>query len=204
MRPVLYVVISFFYLCSIAQEIPLDKHKLGVKTSINISSILGSELQNPRPKFGYTAGAFYIYQTDNKLNLYTELLGNFKGANFSNGDTGYSRIALFYVDLAIMPMYKFNEGKSSVCLGPYTSLLGLSSLFIGDKKKAELNDLDFKNYDIGVAAYYHISRKNMSFQIGTKMGLTNVNEDVNFVGYFPQTGTNGNIRNVSLEIGMLF
>ncbi len=181
-----------------------SKHHLGLKTSINFSSLLGDELQNPRPKFGYTAGPYAIINMDKKLDIYTEFVGNFKGARFSNGDTGYSRIALFYMDFVAMPIYNFNEDKNAIAFGPYASYLALSSLYIGDKKKAELNDIGFRSWDAGICAYLHIKGKYSSFQVGTKVSFLNANKDVNFVGYFPKTGNGGVVRNVSLEIGMLF
>ena len=181
-----------------------SKHHLGLKTSINFSSLLGNELQNPRPKFGYTAGPYAIINTNKKLDIYTEFVGNFKGARFSNGDTGYSRIALFYMDFVAMPLYNYNEDKNAIAIGPYASYLGLSSLYIGAKKKAELNDIGFRPWDAGIGAYVHVNGQYASFQVGTKVSLLSANRDVNFEGYFPKTGNGGFVRNVSLEIGMLF
>ena len=127
-----------------------------------------------------------------------------RDSNFSNGDTGYSRIALFYVDVAALPQYNFQEGKKSISFGPYLSYLGLSSLYIGEKKKAELNNLDIDPLDAGFVTYFTIHGPLASFQVGGKLGLKDVNNGINFDTYYPRTGKNGIIRNLSLEIGVLF
>jgi len=205
MRLALILVCFFIFGQLNAQEADRSAYKLGIKTSINISSILGTEFENPRPKFGYTAGVYFkIPGITKNWSLHTEALGSFRGSNFSNGDTGYSRISLFYVDVAALPQYAFQEGKKSISFGPYFSYLGLSSLYIGEKKKAELNNLDLDTFDGGFASYFTIRGPVASFQVGAKLGLKNVNNGVNFDNYYPRTGKDGIIRNLSLEIGVLF
>jgi hypothetical protein len=194
----------FLSIGAFCQVQPINENKLGIKTSMNFSSLTGNELKNPRVKFGYTAGAYFINKMNKKWDLYSEIVGNFKGSKFKNGDTGYSQIALFYVDAVVSPMYKLNDNKNAVSFGPYASYLGLSSLYIGPKKKAELNDIGLAPWDAGIAAYYYIFEKNVSFQFGAKFGITNANKDVNFETYFPVTGTGKSIRNLSFELGMLF
>jgi len=177
--------------------------KLGIKTSINISSLLGTEFQNPRPKFGYTAGAYLNAPINKKWSLQSEVLGSFRGSSFNNGDTGYSKIALFYVDAMVAPTYRLE--KNSISIGPYLSYLGLGSIYIGDKKKSEdIEEFGLKPLDFGVAGYYTIHGPVVGFQFGAKVGLSNVNNGVNFDGIFPKTGTGGSIKNLSFEIGMLF
>ncbi len=204
MRIVLFTLSCILYLGSIAQQTEEFPHKLGIKTSINMSTLLGTEFKNPRPKFGYTAGAYMHFNPSNKWSIYTEAVGSFRGSKFKNGDTGYSRIATFYVDMAALPTYQIPNSKNSVSAGPYASYLGLSSLYIGPKKKAELNDLNFKNTDVGLAVYYKKGGKTVDLQVGAKVALLNANDGVNFVGYKPKTGNGGTIRSLSFEIGMLF
>lgn len=205
MRYTLVAISILLTLASIGQTSPSSDHKLGIKTSINFSSLLGNELTNPRPKFGYVAGPYYHYKPKNKWSFYTEILGDFRGSNFNNQDTGYARIALSYITLSLMPTYAIEETNKSISLGPYISYLGLASLYIGEQRKPNLSDnLGFSDIDLGIAAYFTIKGKNVSFQTGPKIGLLDVNRDVNFDGVSPKTGTGGIIRNISLEIGMLF
>jgi hypothetical protein len=176
---------------------------LGIKTSINVSSILGSEFKNARPKFGYTAGVYLITPLKKKWSLHSEALGSFRGSSFNNGDTGYSKIALFYVDALIAPTYTLE--KNSISIGPYLSYFALGSIYIGAKKKAEdIEEFGMKPLDFGLAGYYTINGPIIGFQFGAKVGLSNINNGVNFDGIFPETGNGGTIRNLSFEIGMLF
>jgi hypothetical protein len=204
MRTVIFIPLICFFSVVCAQQTNEFPHKVGIKTNINLSTILGSELQAPRPKFGYTAGPYLIFNPENRWSLYTEAVGSFRGSKFKNGDTGYSRIATFYVDACILPLYNVPNSNKAISFGPYTSYLGLSSLFIGTKKKPEINDIGFKDYDIGIASYYHINGETVTLQIGVKHALINANNDVNFVGYYPKTGNGGMIRSLSFEIGMAF
>jgi len=203
MRLTLIILFTIGYLSSYAQGTTASNHKLGIKTSINISTLLGDELQNPRPKYGYTAGAYYHLNHENKWSVFTEFTGSFRGSRFSNGDTGYSKIALFYLDLAAMPTYKLDD-RQNISFGPYISYLGLSSIFKGEQKKAFLNDIGIGPLDAGLGAYYLIQGPIVGFQVGGKVGFTNANQDVNLVELSPATGTGGFIRNLSLEIGMIF
>jgi hypothetical protein len=187
-----------------AQQEASANHKLGIKTSINISTIVGDELQNPRPKFGYTAGAYHIYNQKKSWSLYSEIAASFRGSKFSNGDTGYSRISLFYLDLAIMPRYTIKESMHSFSAGPYASYLTLSSLYLGVTQKPETSELNFRPYEIGLAIFYHQRGKAVGFQVGAKLSLTDSNNGINFKGAFPATGTGGTIRNLSIEVGLLF
>jgi len=205
MRSALILVCFLIFGQLNAQEADRSTYKLGIKTSINISSLLGTEFENARPKFGYTAGVYFeTPDFKKKWSLHTEALGSFRGSNFANGDTGYSQIALFYVDIAALPQYDFQEGKKSISFGPYLSYLGLSSLYIGEKKKAELNNLDLDPFDAGFVTYFTIHGPVASFQVGGKLGLKNVINGINFDSYYPRTGKGGIIRNLSLEIGVLF
>ncbi|MEN8732168.1 MAG: outer membrane beta-barrel protein [Bacteroidia bacterium] len=201
MREILVILTMVMSCACYAQS--SNGNKLGIKTSINLSTLLGDEFQNPRPKYGYTAGAFYQINPQKKWSMYTELVGSFRGSRFSNGDTGYSKVALFYMDVAAMPSYKIDE-KKKVSLGPYLSYLALSSMFKGAQQKAFLNDIGVRPIDLGLAAYYSTQGPIVGFQVGAKLGLLDANNGVNFTDVLPPTGTGGFIRNLSLEIGMLF
>jgi hypothetical protein len=204
MRNILTMIIIGILSTASAQNTVSENHKLGIKTSVNIATLLGEELQNPRPKFGYTAGAYYIRNQKKTWSIYSELAASFKGSKFANGDTGYSRISLFYLDLAVLPRYTFKENKHTISAGPYASYLALSSLYLGATPKPESSDLNFRPFDIGIAAFYTIPGTVASFQVGGKLSLIDANGGVNFVGAFPATGTGGLIRSVNFEIGMLF
>ena len=96
------------------------------------------------------------------------------------------------------------DTRQNISFGPYISYLGLSSIFKGEQKKAFLNDIGIGPLDAGLGAYYLIQGPIVGFQVGGKVGFTNANQDVNLVELSPATGTGGFIRNLSLEIGMIF
>jgi hypothetical protein len=203
MRTVLYLILLFGVCTCYAQQVQEFPHKVGLKTSINISSMVGTELQNARPKFGYTAGAYILFNPEQKWSIYTEAVGSFRGSKFSNGDSGYSRISSVYIDLAALPVYNIDD-KQAILIGPYASYLALSSLFIGPKKKPEDLDIGLWDSDAGIAAYYHLKGEIVTVQLGGKYGLLNVNRQVNFIGLKPATGGRGSIHNLSIELGLLF
>ena len=188
---------------SFAQSNDLSDHKLGIKTSINLSSISGSALMNPRVKFGYTAGSYFISNTKKKTSVYAEIIGNFKGSNFNNGDTGYSKIALFYVDASLLPLFRL-QNDHAICIGPTVSYLGLSSLYVGDKKKSDIDRLNLKPWEYSIALHYHVPKSIVTFQFGTKIGIRNLNNNLILDGIYPKINPKGTIRNISLEVGMLF
>jgi hypothetical protein len=187
----------------IAQTNDISDHRLGIKTSFNLSSMFGTALENPRIKFGYTAGTYFISKTKKKTGIYSEIIGNFKGSNFKNGDAGYSKIALFYVDASLLPLFRL-KNESSICIGPTVSYLGLSSLYIGEKKKSEIDKLSLKPWEYSITVYYLIPKPVVSFQFGTKIGLRNINDNIILDNVTPTINQNGTIQNISFEIGMLF
>lgn len=202
-----FVYILFWLICtpSLAQTEASDNSRLGIKTSIHASLIYGTELQNASPKFGYTAGAYYQHAFNKSFGLHTEFVGSFRGSNFKNGIGEYSKVALFYLDLPLMLYYQESkDATNQFAFGPVASYLGLSSLFVGTQKKAEINDLQLKDFDYGVALYYHKKNKITIFQVGAKLGLRNINNGIYFENIKPITGNNGSINNLSFEIGYLF
>jgi hypothetical protein len=202
MRGFFYSISIFICSSILAQSNSISKHHLGVKTSINISSMIGSALKNPTPKYGYTAGSFCVFHSEKKITAYTEIVGNFKGSNFNNGDLGYSKIALFYVDASVLPMVKL-KNKNAIAVGPSLSYLGLSSIYVGAKKKSEIDKLNLKPWDLNLTVFYHIKKDIVTFQFGTKIGLIDIYNNLNLTTISPSIDQ-GNIMNISFEIGMLF
>jgi len=204
MRLFLVIIVSaLIEASSFAQSNDLVNNKLGIKTSINLSSMVGSTFENPRIKFGYTAGSYFISNPKKKTSVYAEIIGNFKGSSFNNGDIGYSKIALFYVDASLLPKFQL-KNKHAICIGPTLSYLGLSSLYVGDKKKSEIDKLNIKPWDCSLALYYHIPKTILTIQFGTKIGLLNINNNLILNNVFPAINPKGSIQNISFEIGMLF
>ena len=203
-RVVLIVILSSaLNLCAQETSKPAS-YKLGIKTAINLSTLLGTELENPTPRFGYTAGAYVYAAINKKWQFQTELLANFKGSNFNNDLEDYTKISTFCLDMPLLLGYKFNDGKNVVLLGPQASYLSLSSMYIGSNAKAYVNDIGLKPFGIDACAIYQVNGKVVGFQMGAKLGILNMNNGVNFENINPPTGKDGTIQSLSFEIGMLF
>ncbi len=102
-----------------------------------------------------------------------------------------------------MPTCKI-DNKQTISFGPYLSYLGLSSIFKGNQQKAYLNDIGIRPLDAGIGAYYTLQGSVVDFQVGGKLGLANANKDISFDDLAPPTVNDGFIRNLSLEVGMIF
>ena len=182
------------------------RSKLGIKTSVNFSTLTGTELENARPKFGYTAGVYHIIpfkKSDHFLQM--EYLGHTMGSNFKNASDEYSKIALFYIGVPVQFGYTLDKDKGQAILaGPYFSYLGLSSMFLGNQRKAYKNNLNLAPWDVGLQFFYQVKGDYMGFQAGVKIALPNINEGVYFQDVFPVTGNGGTIRNLGLEFGFIF
>jgi hypothetical protein len=177
--------------------------KLGIKTAINLSTFTGSELTNPRLRFGYSAGAYYRTRINKNLHFQTEFLGNFKGSNFNNDLDEYSRIATFYLDLPLMIGYELSDNQL-IMIGPQLGYLALSSMYIGSKAKAHINDLALHPFALDGIISYQVNGKIVGFQAGLKLGVFDLNNGLNFEQINPPTGNGGSIRSLSFELGLLF
>ena len=200
------LLISFFMLFGIALFAQAQDRdfKLGIKTALNFSSLVGTELQNPAPRFGYTAGAYFRTELNKKWDFQAEVLGNFKGSNFNNRDGEYQSIATFYVDFPLLLGYNIKKDKHQILFGPQIGYLGLSSMYLVRNSKAHLNDLGLRPFALdGTLAYQQVG-KTVGWQIGAKLGILDINNGLHFENIQPATNTNGSIRSLSFEIALMF
>jgi hypothetical protein len=179
--------------------------KVGLKTSINISTLTGTELQNPFAKYGYSAGIYLQTNPKKKLFIQPEVIGSFRGSTFRNGLSEYNKIALFYLDASPLLVYAIDpDKKHQIAVGPTFSTLLLSSVFVQGQKKAEENNLPLQPFDFNVSGYYQLVGKAVGFQTGIKIGLLNISDDFVLPSILPASGNGGTIKSVSFEIGFLF
>lgn len=201
---VLIIILSSALHLSAQETSKPASYKLGIKTAVNLSTLLGSEFENPTPRFGYTAGAYVYTAINKKWQFQTELLANFKGSNFKNDLEDYTKISTFCIDMPVMLGYRLNEGRNAVLFGPQFSYLSLSSMYIGSNAKAYINDIGLDPFGLDACVMYQVNGKVVGFQMGVKLGLLNINNGVNFENINPPTGKGGTIKPFSFEIGMLF
>lgn len=181
-------------------------YKAGIKTAINLSTFGGNELVNPRPRFGYSAGAYVRVPLKNKFHFQAEIIGNFKGSNFANNrdSNEYSKISTFYIDMPLLLGYDLDDNGQMLLIGPQIGALGLSSVYIGNAAKATENDLGLSPLAVDGCIMYQKNGKVASFQTGLKISLHNINRWMRFEGVNPPTGNGGMIRSISFELGFLF
>ncbi|MBR9861757.1 PorT family protein [bacterium] len=184
---------------------PGSKIKFGVKTGLNFSSYFGNEFQNPRPRFGYTAGIYFRTKLSDNTHFHTELLGNYKGSNFKNeGANEYVKISSFHLDLPTYLVLAFKDNKHNVMFGPQFSRHLISSMYISGQSTAYADSVNFKPFSIDFGVAYQHNSKVVSTQFGVKMGITDQNGGVFFEDINPPTGKGGVIRLFSVEMALIF
>jgi hypothetical protein len=205
MRFVLIAISIFVFLNGNAQKyLDGENFRFGVKIGTSFSTLIGDELENPKPRFGYLAGIYYKQKIGNKIGIYSEFTGNVRGSNFSNGIDGYSGIHLFSLELPVAFAIDIKEDKT-ISLGPQVSYYPASSLFVGDNRKTEIDGLGFKPFDLKAVIYYTKSYDIISLHTGFKFGLRNINQNIDFGDRIkPATGNGGLIRLICLDFALIF
>lgn len=198
------VLFCLLSLSSFGQGSGNKDFRLGIKTAINLSSLQGTELQNPRLRFGYSAGAYYRQELNRKYHFQAELLGNFKGSHFANGDGEYQSIATFYVDFPLLLARELGDEKHLLMVGPQVGLLGLSSMYVVRNAKSTTNDVGLKPWALDLCLAYQQVGTVAGWQLAVKYGLLNVNDKLEFEDINPPTGTGGSIYSLSFELGLIF
>lgn len=196
------------------------KQKVGVKIGFCESWVNGNTLQNMRPQTGIQGGVYYRININNSLNLQTELDASYRGARFNNGELGYSRLALFYIDLPVYLMVNFKgNNKSNLFFGPQLSYMVRSSLFLGNEYFATFSELPLRQFDFAAAAGFHQNFDILGLQLAFKYGLRNIARNFNNYPIPGKSATNGDIplndvqpslrqltslRNFSVEFSLSF
>jgi hypothetical protein len=205
MKKICAILFVLLTVCRVeAQTLPEgDNFKFGLKVGLSGSTLLGDELKNPRPRFGYLAGIYYKQRIKNNWSIYSELTGNVRGSNFKNGADGYSGIHLFTIEMPLTLVYQFKENHN-VSIGPQVSWITASSLFVGSNRKTALDGLGFKPIDFGLSAFYTRSYEVVSIQTGVNIGYRNINRNINFENIKPETGNGGIVRILSFDVAFIF
>ncbi len=198
------ILITLFATSAFGQAASNKNYKLGIKTAINLSSLQGTELKNPSLRFGYSAGAYYRQELSKKYHFQAELLGNFKGSHFKNGDGEYNSIATFYVDFPLLLARELGSEDKMILLGPQIGFLGLSSMYLVRNSKSHTNDVGLRPMAIDACLAYQQVGVVAGWQLGVKYGLLNINKDLFFEDINPPTGNGGTIYSLSLELGLIF
>jgi len=196
-------------LISNAQPFPKSsKHRVGMTDGLNYSWITGSELENPRPRTSIVLGAAYRYKQSTNFHFSAELNTSFRGSNFDNGLTDtYHAIKFIYLDMPINGMINMSgkEENQYLTLGLEPSYLLKSEIYVKpDDVKARYRDFGFTNFDIGAVVGYHFDFYYFGFRPSIRVGLLNINNNLVMKDVFPETGKNGTIKNVTIDLKLYF
>jgi hypothetical protein len=125
----------------------LERNNFGLKLGVNVTSMWGGELQNPRPYFGPTAGFFWhTKETKKPLMFQTGFEGSMRGGNFANrdrslpggGNTNYRRIGLITADVPLLINYRIGPKKDErtrvMQIGAVVSGTIRSTAYLGEDK----------------------------------------------------------------------
>jgi hypothetical protein len=205
------------------QELVEDfkRQNYGLRMGAGVYTMLGSELKNPRPLFGY-AGGFFAQKKISRTAphwIYTELSARFAGANFANFEleSDYTKISQIFLDVPVLWKFNLNTKATkdlgrNILIGIQGSHLLRSAIYLGPERvpKNKLiwwkrwEPLPLKPFDLNAMAAWEYAGEQSSLMISLRVGLINANRGFFLPDVTPATGNNGTIRNCSLEVSMLF
>lgn len=180
-----------------------EQLKLGVKLGGGMCMMTGNELQNPRPTYMLSGGAYIRYRFSKHWSLQPEAGISLRGSNFANGTGEYESIKMYNIDIPLLLLWGLDEKNTkNILAGVQYSRILNSSLYLKDEyipqntaPKLNKNDL------LGVVgAQFHTPF--VGFQIVAKYGFIDIND-----GLLPDlkpANTGKDIHNVVLEFNLFF
>lgn len=194
------------------------KDKFGIRVGMGITRLNSPELQNTRVSRGYQGAFYYRVNLFKGFHLNPELGASIKGANFKNGDVGYTQISLFYFDFSMLGMVQLDAAQNhNIVFGGQASRLMRSSMFIGPEQFPSFLQLPFKNWDYFAVLGYQFNTQYIGFQLSLKYGLRNIaadfanynknsvnNNGVQFIDIKPSLTGVKDVRNFSVELSLYF
>jgi hypothetical protein len=207
-------VITFLICCFIVGEVgaqPFPKSssfKVGMLTAISASTILGSELENPKARTAMVLGAYYRKKLSTSVHFGAEFNASFRGSKFDNGiKDAYSQVKFIYLDLPVNAMINVS-GKAEnqyLILGVEPAYLLQSEIYVKpNDAKPTYKDYGFKDFDVSAVIGYHFDFYYFGFRPSLRLGLANINNNLKLDNVFPETGTNGSISNITLDLKFYF
>ncbi len=184
-----------------------SKYKVGMTWGPNITTIFGSELENPTPRVGMALGASFRQKLNKNLHFGAELNASFRGSNFNNGGTdAYNSIRFIYFDLPINLMFN-TSGKDQnqfLTVGLEPAYQTRSEIFVLPDVKARYKDQFFKPFDVAALIGYHFDFYYFGLRPSVRWGLTNINDNLLLENVMPETGKNGVIQNFTFDLKFYF
>ena len=192
-----------------AQPFPKSsKFKVGMNTGINMATLLGTELENPRLKSSIVLGAAYRQKLNKSVHLGAKLNASFRGSNFDNGITdAYSAVKFIYLDLPINAMIN-TSGKAEnryLTLGIEPAYLLQSEIYVKPNDiKATYKDFGFFDFDVSAVVGYHFDFYYFGLRPSVRLGLVNINNNLLMENVYPETGKGGSISSLTFDLKFYF
>lgn len=189
-----------------------DNFRVGLKAGPAASTLLGTALTKPSLYYGFTGGLYFRYKLKGGFHFQTELSPTIRGARFSNdGQFGYNKFSLFYIDAAQLIMKDLKKGSHKHCLllGAQPSVLVQSWVYnTYYQLSPAARGIALNAVDVFAVIGYQHNRKIIGIQSVIKIGLTNINRGLNMHDHagnrLGPTKDNGTIQNVSWETTISF
>jgi len=182
-----------------------DPLKFGLKLGVGYSDFMGSEFAHAVGRVGINGSAYLRYRFKPKWSFQTEVGASFRGSNFSNATSEYSSIRMYYIDVPVMLGYAFDKTNNDLLIAgfQYSYLLN-SSIYIADGALPEGNSPSFIKSDIPLILGVQFNTPFVGFQILSKYGLVNLNQNQQWPSNAKPVNTFGTIHNFSIELNLLF
>ncbi len=180
-----------------------EDQEFGLRLGTNTTTMLGGELDNPRPMFGLN-GAVYFRKKTSPKNAYQIDLGvSIRGSNFNNPIGQYHKLVTYYLDLPLTWVRSINQNNTNhLITGLQFSQLLNSSIYINSDALAETEQPKLLPMDVLAVLGTQFYGGFVGFQIVAKYGLVNINNGL--VSGLNPAFKNKDIHNFALELNLLF
>ena len=180
-----------------------EEQEFGIRLGTNTTTMLGGELDNPRPMFGLNGAVYYRKKVSPKNAFQLDLAVSLRGSNFANPVGEYNKLVTYYLDFPLTWVRSINANNSTHLIAglQYAHLLN-TSIFINPNSVAENEKPKLKPNDVLLVAGTQFYGDFVGFQIVAKYGLLNINNGL-ISGLNPML-KNKDIHNFVLEINLLF
>lgn len=180
-----------------------EQLKVGVKMGTGAGMMVGQELQNPRPKYVITGGAYLHYRFSKHWSLQPEANVSFRGSNFNNGDNQYASITEYALDLPLLIMCGLTKQNTvNVFVGGQFSHTLNRAMYLKDAvvPASPTPSMRHENWFAVLGGQFHTPF--IGFQVALKYGITDMNTGLSPTMNPPNTGKD--IHQTLLELNILF
>lgn len=167
-----------------------QKTRFGVKGGLNISTVVGGDVEDTKSLVGFHVGGFAEIHVVQRFFIQPELLYSAQGTKLDGGPFSDVNIKLNYLNIPVLAKYYIVDNKFSVEAGPQLGVL-LSA-------KAESNDIKdlTRSTDIGfnLGAGYNFT-DNLSVGLRYTIGLSPLSDkDIDNTDDYYDSAKNSNLQ----------